>query len=110
MAHVEPIADPQLAEIVRRLADAYRPERIYLFGSHARGDAGPDSDFDLMVIVADDAPPACQETGLAHEALWGIGTAVDTIVWPRSRFERRLSVPASLPATIRREGKILYAA
>ena len=30
---------PVLAEIVRRLAEAYRPERIYLFGSTARGDA-----------------------------------------------------------------------
>ena len=35
---------PVLAEIVRRLAEAYRPERIYLFGSTARGDAGLDSD------------------------------------------------------------------
>jgi predicted nucleotidyltransferase len=45
-----------LAEIVRRLVEAYEPERIYLFGSKARGDAGPDSDFDLIVIVPDDAP------------------------------------------------------
>src|ERR1017187_10362282 len=35
--------DPLLGEIVRRLVDVYRPERIYLFGSTARGDAGPDS-------------------------------------------------------------------
>jgi len=33
-----------LAEIVRRMVEVYRPERIYLFGSTARGDAGPDSD------------------------------------------------------------------
>jgi len=37
-----------LADIVERLVDAYTPERIYLFGSKARGDAGPDSDFDLL--------------------------------------------------------------
>lgn len=47
---------PVLAEIVRRLAEAYRPERIYLFGSTARGDPGPDSDYDLMIIVREDAP------------------------------------------------------
>ena len=39
--------DVRLAEIVRRLAEAYQPERIYLFGSKARGDEGPDSDYDL---------------------------------------------------------------
>ena len=36
-----------LTDLVRRLVEAYHPERIYLFGSKARGDAGPDSDFDL---------------------------------------------------------------
>ena len=43
-------SDPILAEIVRRLVEAYRPERIYLFGSVARGDAGPDSDYDIMML------------------------------------------------------------
>ena len=51
------VSDPLLAEIVRRLVEAYQPERIYLFGSKARGDAGADSDYDLMVVVPDDAPP-----------------------------------------------------
>jgi predicted nucleotidyltransferase len=36
--------DPAFAEAVRRLLVAYQPERIYLFGSVARGDADPDSD------------------------------------------------------------------
>jgi predicted nucleotidyltransferase len=41
------LGNARLTEAVRRLVEAYRPERIYLFGSMARGDAGPDSDFDL---------------------------------------------------------------
>jgi predicted nucleotidyltransferase len=45
-------SDPVLAEIVQRLREAYRPERIYLFGSKARGDSGPDSDYDILVIPA----------------------------------------------------------
>jgi len=48
--------DPVLSEIVRRLSEVYHPLRIYLFGSAARGDAGPDSDYDLMVILPDEAP------------------------------------------------------
>ena len=36
--------DPALAEVVRRVVEAYVPERVYLFGSKARGDAGADSD------------------------------------------------------------------
>ena len=50
-----PVEDPVLADIVRRLSALYHPERIYLFGSHARDEASRDSDYDLMVIVPDDA-------------------------------------------------------
>jgi predicted nucleotidyltransferase len=46
-----PDADAVLAEIVRRLVAGFQPERIYLFGSHARGDAGPDSDYDLLMVL-----------------------------------------------------------
>jgi len=51
-----------VAEIVRRLVELYRPERIYLFGSSARGTAGPDSDYDFMVVVPDDTPREVRET------------------------------------------------
>lgn len=99
-----------LAHIVERLVDAYQPERIYLFGSKARGDAGPDSDFDLLVVVPDDAPADRKRSRLAYERLWGIGTAADVLVWTQERFESRAHLRASLPGTILREGRLLYAA
>ena len=100
--------DPRLAEIVRRLVDAYQPERIYLFGSHARGEAGPDSDYDLMVIVADDAAEARRQSRLAYEVLWGTGAAADVLVWTREAFEQRLHLRASLPSAVLSEGRLLY--
>jgi hypothetical protein len=48
--------DEAIAEITHRLVEFYQPIRIYLFGSVARGDDGPDSDLDFLVVVADDAP------------------------------------------------------
>jgi predicted nucleotidyltransferase len=99
-----------LQEIVNRLVVAYRPERVYLFGSHARGDAGPDSDFDLLVIVPDDAPPERRRSRLAYEALRGTGVAADVVVWTLGYFERRRQVPASLPAVVDREGRLLHVA
>lgn len=103
-------SDPALVEVVRRLVEAYRPERIYLFGSVARGDAGPDSDYDIMLVVPDDAPPERQDCDLAYRALRGLGIAKDLLVWTRSEFEKRLHLQASLPSTIVREGKLLHAA
>lgn len=104
------ISDPRLAEVVRRLIDAYAPERVYLFGSSARGDAGPDSDYDLLLVVPDDASPERKRSRLAYERLWGTGAAADVLVWTRSSFDRRLHLPASLPATVVREGRLLHAA
>ena len=98
-----------LTRILERLIDAYEPERIYLFGSKARGDWGPDSDFDLMVVVPDTAPADRQRSRLAYERLWGTGTAADVLVWTHGRFHSRKHLRASLPGTILREGKLLYA-
>ena len=99
-----------LAQIVARLIEAYEPERIYLFGSKARGDYGADSDFDVLVVVPDTAPLDRKRSRLAYEVLRGTGTAADVLVWTRGAFESRLHLAASLPATVIREGKLLHAA
>lgn len=105
-----PADDPLLAEVVRRLVATFGPERIFLFGSKARGGAGSDSDYDLMVIVPDDAPPDRRRSEQAYQALWGLKVSADVLVWTRSAFEQRLHLKASLPATIVREGRLLHAA
>lgn len=93
---------------MNRLAEAYRPERICLFGSAARGEAGPDSDYDLMIVVRDDAPPFLRRSRLAYQKLWGTGAAADVLVWTHSAFESRTAVKTSLPATIVRDGRLVY--
>jgi predicted nucleotidyltransferase len=102
--------DPVLAGVVSRLVKAYRPERVYLFGSVGRGDAGPDSDYDLLVVVPDDAPPERRRSRLAYEALRGTGAAADVLVCTMSYFEDRRLLKASLPGTVLREGRLLHGA
>ena len=100
--------DQAIAEITRRLVEYYRPERVYLFGSAARCERGPDSDLDFCVVLADDAPQSMYRPGV-HRALWDLGTAVDVVRWPASDFDQRAAhVISSLPATIVREGRVLY--
>jgi uncharacterized protein len=101
--------DPIPGEVVGRLVRAYKPERVYLFGSAVRGDAGPDSDYDILVVVADNSPPGQQDERTAYE-LVGTGAAVDVLVYRDSDFYGRLPLRASLPAPVVREGKLLYAA
>ena len=96
-------------EITRRLVEACQPVRVYLFGSEARGDAGPDSDLDFLVVVPDDAGEDVFRSGRLRQTIGGVGHAVDVIPWRRTDFEGRAAyVVASLPATVVREGRLLY--
>ena len=101
--------DPILAGIVHRLVEAFQPERIYLFGSKARSDKSKDSDYDLMIVVPDNAPPEKRRSRLAYQTLRGTRVAADVLVLPHQAFESRLHLKASLPATVIREGILLYA-
>jgi predicted nucleotidyltransferase len=110
MDHELPEHDATLAEILRRLVEAYHPTKVYLFGSKARGEAGPDSDYDIMVVVpwSDEAPH--RRAKAAYEILRRVNAAVDVLVWTQAPFEERLHLKASFQSTIVREGKLLYAA
>ncbi len=103
-------SDPVLIDMVNRLVAAFSPDAVYLFGSRARDEAGSDSDYDLLVVVPDTASTERRQARLAYQALRGTGAAADVLVWTRSAFESRLHLRASLPATVVREGKLLYAA
>ena len=102
------VDDAFLREIVRRLVNDYHPSAMYLFGSMARGDAGPDSDYDIMIVVPDTSTPEQQDCKMGYRALCGLGIAKDILVWTRGEFDKRLHLKASLPSTVLREGKLLY--
>jgi uncharacterized protein len=98
-----------IQEIARRLVERYHPERIYLFGSVARADDGPDSDLDFCVVLADVAPEDLFRNGLSYRELDGIGYPADVIPWRQGDFDARgARVVASLPATILREGRLVH--
>jgi predicted nucleotidyltransferase len=103
------IADP-LSESVRRLRGSLPAERIYLFGSRARGEATEESDFDFLVVVRDSPLPRYKREQQAFRALCGMGIAKDVLVFTRREFEKGLAVVTSLPATVAREGRLIYEA
>ena len=89
--------------------DYYQPDRIYLFGSVARGDDGPDSDLDSLVVVPDDAPAGKLRGGAVCSHVSGTGYSKDIVPWRRTDFDLRARhVVTSLPATVVRKGRLLY--
>ncbi len=98
-----------IAEITRQLVEFYKPVRVYLFGSTARGEAGPDSDLDFCVLLPDSAPESLYRDHSFRRGFWGLNTPVDVVRMPFGNFDARAEhVVASLPATVVREGKLLY--
>ncbi len=97
-----------LPEILRRIVDAYRPVRVYLFGSEARGEGGDDSDIDLAVVVGDSADQRQSAPRTAAEVLRGLERGADVVVFRESEFAARSGVVASLPWTIVREGRLIH--
>ncbi len=101
--------DAAIKEITRRLVDFYHPVKIYLYGSVARGDNGPNSDLDFCVVVPDATPDQLLRPGATRQVLRGIAVAKDVLPWRQTDFEQRAAwVNASLPATVIREGRLLY--
>ena len=99
--------DVILGSILHRIVEAYQPEAVYLFGSQARGGTGPDSDYDLLVVVPADAPEARRRPQLAVRALRGVGVPVDAVIMTRPAFDLRAHVVNSLPEAALREGRLL---
>ena len=97
-----------MAEIIRRLVTEFDPDQIILFGSHAWGMPGQDSDVDLLVIVPETDERPTARAARAHRCLRGIPLPMDLIVKSREEMARFARVSASLEAEILDRGKVLY--
>jgi predicted nucleotidyltransferase len=99
--------DAKIQEMVRRIVEAVHPDKIILFGSHARGDAGPDSDVDLL-IIAPSEEPAYRRPLPAYRAVEGMGVAKDLIWRTPEEIEYWRDTRSHLISRALREGRVLY--
>ena len=97
-----------LDEITRRIREVSDPEQIILFGSRARGDFGPDSDLDLLV-VKETAESTRAEAGRIYRALRNIPIPVDVVVVRPAYVAQYKDIIGTIVRPALREGKVLYA-
>ena len=95
-----------LDEIVKRIVAVADPERIILFGSAVRGQMGPNSDVDLLVVRAD--AHRRQLTQRIYRELIGAGQAVDIIVATPSDLERYGDSIGLVYRQALEEGRVIY--
>ncbi len=98
-----------IAEAGRRLAEAAPDARVILFGSHARGEAGPGSDLDLLVIEPE-VRSRREEFVRLREALGAIGVPVDLIILSADHVEKWGGVPGTMVHEALRDGRVLAGA
>lgn len=98
--------EAKIQEMVRRIVEKFQPEKIILFGSWARGDAGPDSDVDLLVVMPTESK---QDTTIAiRVALHAMGMPKDVFVNTPEEFERRKNIVGTIAYPAAHEGRAIY--
>jgi len=104
-----PPPDSILNDLVARIRRVVEPERIILFGSSARGTAGPNSDLDVLVIVKDGLHRRKTAMDIYGE-LGGLGRPVDVVVATEEDVSRFADCHAAVICPALKEGTELYAA
>ena len=101
------ISREQFSAAVERLAQAAQPERILLFGSHARGETQEGSDLDLLVIETE-VPDRAAKMVRLRRLLRPLRIPVDILVYSHADVERWGNQPRSTLFWALRVGKVIY--
>jgi len=98
-----------LADVIRRVVAAAQPDKIVLFGSAARGEMGPNSDLDLLVIKGGKFNRGRVTTEI-YRHLAGADAAVDVVLVTPEDVERYRNSHCLVIYPAMKEGKVVYGA
>lgn len=97
-----------LETVVQRILARWRPVQVWLFGSRARGEALPSSDWDLLVVLPDDTPDAELDPLVGWNIQKGSGVRADVLTCRRSDFLEDKGTPNTLAFDAAVEGILVY--
>jgi predicted nucleotidyltransferase len=99
--------DKEIQNIVKQLIHLYRPEKVILFGSLAKGKINQGTDIDLFIIKRD-VPELGVDRIRQLDTIIKYGLATDFIVYKPEELEHRLKLGDPFVKSILEEGKVLY--
>jgi len=108
MTNPQTLDQERLKEVIQRIVEVARPEKFILFGSAARGEVGPNSDVDLLVIKK--GANRLELMGRIYSNLHGVGLPVDVVVVTPEDVEKYRHTHCLVIAPALREGRVIYAA
>ncbi|HEX7181753.1 MAG TPA: nucleotidyltransferase domain-containing protein [Thermoanaerobaculia bacterium] len=108
MRNTKPLERKEIRQMVRRIVSRFQPDKIILFGSHARGDAGPNSDVDLLIVMPFSGSKREKQVEV-RLALRSIRIPKDIVVTTPEEFLWRQEIPGTIERPAALEGRVLYA-
>ena len=94
--------------LLERIIAHWHPQQVWLFGSRARGDATPESDWDLFVVVDDGTADAELDPGVGRRLRRECGVRADVIPWRASEFAAFRRTPNTLAYSVASDGVLLH--
>jgi predicted nucleotidyltransferase len=98
-----------IGELVRRIVEAVHPLRIILFGSAVRGEKGPNSDIDVLVVMPEGVHRR-QIAQFLYNQITGLGIPFDILVATPKDLDKHKENIGLIYRTVLREGREVYAA
>ena len=108
MPNARRAVNKEIKRMVDRIVKRFHPEQIILFGSHARGQAGPDSDVDLLIVMPVKGSKREKQVEV-RLALHEFGVPKDVIITRPEEFAWRKEIIGTIEYPAAHEGRILYA-
>ena len=105
---IVPVDLQPIVPLVARIVAQLKPEEIWLFGSRAEGRARPDSDYDLLAVLPDDAPESHLDLVKAWELTCGLGVAADLVPCTRTDFDEEKDDVGTLVRAAYHRGRRIY--
>src|SRR5215208_565206 len=101
---------PQKAidQVVKQIVEKFKPQKIILFGSYARGDPRPESDVDLLVVI--DTPLREVKQSLEIHQHLNVMFGLDLLVYTPNHLKERADMGDWFVRDILKEGKVVYEA
>jgi uncharacterized protein len=94
--------------LLERIVARWHPQQVWLFGSRARGEAKPDSDWDLFIVVDDSAEDDELDPGIGRRLRRECGVRADVIPWRSSEFAEFRNTPNTLAYSVANDGLLLH--
>ncbi|MFH1963297.1 MAG: nucleotidyltransferase domain-containing protein [bacterium] len=101
------VTQEQISEIIRRIVENFKPQKIILFGSYAYGNPTEGSDLDLL-IVKESTIPRYKRGREVRRYLRGLKVSIDLLVYTKDEIQKWSNIKPAFITTIMEKGKVLY--